>query len=197
MKKAIKECGLKGCGEFTTKGLNVGSDEGKPLVQVCADLGIPVVIHTRAGEGTNMAGADFTLPNHNHPAHISQLLKKYKGLKIVIAHSGYPKWWEAAIQVARGYPNCYLELSNWNFGVVTMEDFVPILACMKDTIGADHILFASDHPSGRRYRELGFLPGWVGFFKELPEKAKSLGYQFTEAEVKMILGENAKKLFKL
>jgi predicted TIM-barrel fold metal-dependent hydrolase len=197
MKKAVKECGLKGCGEFTTKGVLVSSDEAKPLVKACADLDIPVVIHTRAGEGTNLAGADFTLPNHNHPGHIAKLLKDYKDLKVVIAHAGYPKWWEAAIQVAKGHPSCYLELSNWNFGGVTMEDFVPILACMRDTIGADHMLFASDHPSGKRYRALGFLPGWVDYFKGLPEKAKTLGYEFTDAEVNLILGENAKRLFKL
>ncbi len=197
MTRAIRECGLKGCGEFTTKGLLVNSNEAKPLVKACADLDIPVVIHTRAGEGINVAGADFTIPNHNHPGHIAGLLKAYKGLKVVISHAGYPKWWEAAIQVAKGHPNCYLELSNWNFGAVNMDDFVPILACMRDNLGADHILFGSDHPSGKRYRALGFLPGWVNYFKELPEKAKSLGYEFTQAEVDLILGENAKKLFKL
>lgn len=197
MKKAVIECGLKGCGEFTTKSLPVSSDEAKPLVQVCADLDVPVVIHTRAGSGIDMSGADFTIPNHNHPVHIANLLKNYKNLKVVIAHAGYPKWWEAAIQAAKGYPNCYLELSDWQYGIVSMDDMVPILACMRDTIGADHILFASDHPSGKTYRDMAFLKFWVDIFKGLPEKAKTLGYEFTEAEVNLILGENAKKLFKL
>ena len=33
---------------------------------------------------------------------------------------------------------------NW---AVNMDDMVPILASMRDNLGADHILFASDHPS--------------------------------------------------
>jgi predicted TIM-barrel fold metal-dependent hydrolase len=196
MKKAVNECGLKGCGEFTTRSLLVSSDEAKPLIQVCADLDIPVVIHTRAGEGTNMKGADFTM-NQNHPVHIGKLLNNYKDLKVVIAHAGYPRWWEAAIQVAKDHPNGYLELSNWQMGLVSLEDMVPILAAMRDTIGADHILFASDQPSGKIYRDQNFLKPWVDYFKELPEKAKMFGYEFKEAEIKLILGENAKRLFKL
>ena len=139
----------------------------------------------------------MTIPNHSHPGHISKLLKDYKDLKVVVAHAGYPKWWEAAIQVAKGHPTCYLELSNWQMGLLNYDDMVPILVAMRDNVGADHIIFASDHPSGKRYRDLNFLAGWVDYFKTLPQKAKSFGYEFTDAEVNLILGENARRLFKL
>jgi predicted TIM-barrel fold metal-dependent hydrolase len=197
LKKAVKEYGLKGCGEFTTRDLQITSDEAKPLVKACADLDVPVVFHTRAGEGTNMAGAELSVASHSHPGHISKLLKDYKDLKVVVAHAGYPKWWEAAIQVAKGHPTCYLELSNWQMGLVNYDDMVPILAAMRDNVGADHIIFASDHPSGKRYRDLNFLTGWVDYFKTMPQKAKTMGYEFTDAEMNLILGENARRLFKL
>ena len=197
VRKAVEEHGLKGCGEFTTRDLLVHSKEAAALAALCADLDIPVVIHTRAGEGIDLAGADFSIANHNHPIHIRKLAQTHKDLKIVIAHAGYPNWWAAAIETAREFPNCRLELSNWNFGALGLDDFVPILSAMRDAVGAERILFASDHPSGRRYRALNFLKDWVDYFKTLPQRAEALGYEFTEAEVGLILGENAKRLFNL
>ena len=197
VKKAVKEHGLKGCGEFTTRDLVVNGRESAALAALCVDLDIPLVIHTRAGEGIDLEGADYSVANHNHPVHLGKLAQTHKDLKIVIAHAGYPKWWSAAIEVARDFPNCYLELSNWNFGALDLDDVIPILSSMRDFVGAERILFASDHPSGRRYRALNFLKGWVDYFKALPERAKTFGYDFTEDEVGLMLGGNAKRLFNL
>ena len=136
--------------------------------------------------------------SHSHPGHIAKVIARYPELKVIIGHAGYPKWWEAAIAVAKGHPNCYVELSNWNFGAVDMSDFVPILAYMRDTPGADHMMLGSDQLTGKRYcGEKSFLPLWVDFFKRLPETAKTYGYEFTKEEVDLILGGTAQKLLKL
>jgi hypothetical protein len=69
---------------------------------------------------------------------------------------------------------------------------------MRDMVGADHLLFASDQGSGKQFcGERSELPMWVNFFKSLPDEAKKYGYQFTESEVSLILGGNAQRILHL
>lgn len=198
MEKAIAQYGFKGCGEFTTKDLCVNDEAVRPVVDMCVRLNVPVLLHTRAGEGTDIAGTDFSTGNRHHPSQISRLLAQRPDLKVIMAHAGYPRWWRAAALTARGHPNCFLELSNWNMVVPDLTDFVPILGYLRDIVGADHILFGSDQQSGGRFCGANsFLPAWVDFFKRLPTTARDYGCEFTKQEVDLILGENAKKLFDL
>jgi len=196
--KAIKEYGLKGLGEFTTKDLYPCDEIVQPLLKMCVELDVPVFFHTRVGGGTELAGADCTTQNNAHPKHVERVLATYPDLKVIMGHTGYPEWWEVAALIARGHPNCYLDLSNWNNERHDPANLIPKLACMRDMVGADHICFGTDHQSGKRFcRENSFLPEWVNFFKKLPETARSYGYQFTEEEVSLILGGNAQRIFKL
>ncbi len=149
--KAIKEEGLKGCGEFTTKDLYIYDERVKPLLRKCVELGVPVLFHSRTGAGVEMKGADMTIQNNGHPRHIRKVLDDYPELTVFIAHVGYPVWWEEAAWVARGYPNCYLELSNWNEDRADPASFIPKLACMRDMVGAYHICFGSDQATGSRW----------------------------------------------
>jgi len=196
--KAISKYGLKGLGEFTTKNLYPYDEIVIPLFTICIDLDVPVFFHTRAGGGTKLTGSDYTLQNNAHPKHLERILAVYPDLKVIMGHSGYPNWWEVAASVARGHPNCYLDLSNWNNDRTNLANIIPKIACMRDMVGADHICFGTDHQSGRRFSgDRSWLPEWVDFFKRLPETAKTYGYQFTEEEVSLILGGNAQRIFKL
>lgn len=195
--RAIKEWGFKGCGEFTCKDISVADDISQPMIRKCADLGVPVLIHTRAGSGTEKTGL-FTVENIAHPVHVETVLKKYPGLKVIISHVGYPVWWERAAQIASKYPNCYLDISNWHRDMGEPNSLIPKLACMRDLVGADHMCFGTDQNSGKRHcKENSIMSQWVGFLKKLPEKAKESGYQFRQEEINLILGGAAQKLFNL
>jgi predicted TIM-barrel fold metal-dependent hydrolase len=198
LEKAVREWGCIGCGEFATAGFYITDEVAQPIFKKCTDLGIPVFIHTRAGSGAEMVGEDYTLKNPAHPFHIKALQANYPDLVIIFGHAGYPFWWEEACRIARGSPNCYLDLSNWSLELSKQGDLIAKIACMRDMVGADHILFSSDQVSGKRFcGEKSELPGWVNFFKNLPEEAKRYGYQFTNAEVELILGGNAKRILHL
>lgn len=199
--QAIKEWGLKGCGEFGLKNISVADDETQPLMRKCAELDVPVLIHTRATGGTDMGAiswGDLTLRNLYHPDQVEKVIKMYPGLKVIMSHVGYPFWWEKAAYIASKYPNCYLDLSNWDQDMEEPGSLIPKLACMRDMVGADHMCFGSDQSSGRRHSgEKSVMSRWLGFLKRLPEKAKEYGYLFSQEEIDLILGGSARRLFNL
>jgi predicted TIM-barrel fold metal-dependent hydrolase len=195
--RAIKEWGLKGCGEFTCKDISVADDVSQPLIRKCADLGVPLLIHSRDTVGTEVQG-DFTVTNVSHPSHAETVLQRYPGLKVIIAHAGYPIWWERAAFIASRHPNCYLDLSNWHQEIGDPANLIPKLACMRDMIGADHMCFGTDQDSGRRHcGENSVLMQWLKFMRELPQRAKECGYFLGQKELDLILGGTARKLFDL
>jgi predicted TIM-barrel fold metal-dependent hydrolase len=196
MTKAVDEYGFVGCGELVPEGFNIKDDFVQPLFRFCQERNLPVAIHTRIGTGVDVSGADKTKANSCHPQHISEVMDRYPDLVVLISHVGWPIWWESACQVARDKPNCYLELSNWTFGLADSGEMIPKLACMRDMVGADHMIFGSDQPSGKTLCvEQPFLKGWVDFFKNLPQLAAQYGYDFSDEEIKLILGKNAARIF--
>lgn len=196
MTKAVDEYGFIGCGEFVPEGFNMKEDYAQALFSFCQERKLPVAIHTRAGTGVDASGADLSTNNHCHPSHIADIMDKYPDLTVLISHVGWPVWWESACKVAQDRPNCYLELSNWTFGMSNPAELIAKLACMKDMVGADRMIFGSDQPSGKTMCvDQPFLKGWVDFFKHLPQQATQFGYEFTEEEIEQILGKNAARVF--
>lgn len=198
LEKAVKQYGFVGCGEFSSDTLYPTDEVVQPLLRKCVELSIPIFIHTRAGHGLDMTGDNYTVQAKGHPFHIKLLQARYPDLVIVLGHSGYPLWWEEACRIVRGNPNCYLDLSNWEIELSQPEQLIPKLACMRDMVGADHIIFSSDQASGKRFcGDKSNLPKWLNFFRKLPDEARRNGYQFTKEETELILGANAQRLLRL
>jgi predicted TIM-barrel fold metal-dependent hydrolase len=65
---------------------------------------------------------------------------------------------------------------------------------MKDTIGVERIIFASDLPGLRRAMP---LRTWVEVFRDLPALAREYGYSITDQDVRAILGGNAARILGL
>jgi len=198
LEKAAKKPGFLGFGEVTPEGFTMEDPIVRPFFMKCMELRMPVFVHTRSGLGEEMIGEDYSLSNPAHPHHIRTLQAAFPELVVILGHAGYDIWWEEACRVARGNPNCYLELSNWHLEISNPAQLIAKLACMRDMVGADHILFGSDQLSGKRFcLERSPLASWVDFFKSLPENARRYGYHFTEEEVQLILGDNALRILRL
>jgi uncharacterized protein len=199
--KAVKEWGLKGCGEFGLKDMSVADEACQPLVRKCAELGVPVLVHTRATGGTDTGAkswGDLSSKNIYHPDHVETVLQRYPDLKVIMSHVGYPFWWERGAYIASKHPNCYLDIANWDRDMGDPQGLIAKLACMRDMVGADHMCFGSDQSSGTRHcGEKSVMVKWLGFLRKLPEKAKEWGYVFTQQEMDLILGGSARKLFNL
>ncbi len=196
--RAVNEYGFKGCGEISAEGFRLEDEIIQPMFKKCADSGMPVDIHTRTGMGVTTFGADMSANNPSHPEQVKKLAKKYPDMQIFVAHAGYSVWWQAAVETVDECPNCYLDLSDWNYDLPNMGEFVAKLAAMRDTLGAERICFSSDQVSGPRFcGAKSTLPQWVTFFKSLPEQAPKYGYHFSQEEVDLMIGGNVQRLFNL
>jgi hypothetical protein len=75
-----------------------------PLYQVCAELGVPVLVH--CGLSWSLAGQE----KYARPLALEEVAQEFPRLRIVIAHFGWP-WVEEALMVALKYRTVYLDTS--------------------------------------------------------------------------------------
>jgi uncharacterized protein len=76
-----------------------------PAYQVCADEGLPVVVHCGT---SSFPGSDNALAA---PDRLLPVLRDFPGLPVVLAHGGRGWWYDAAASMALLYENVWIELS--------------------------------------------------------------------------------------
>ena len=141
-----------------------------PLWEAALELDIPVWTHTAHQRAHPDSDARL-----GHPMLVDPVAVKYRKLKIVLGHCGFPWQWEAWSLVVR-HPNVYLDISAYP----NLYNHLPWDAYSK--YGAeDKVLFASDYPS----------PDFKETLKALKEVHLPPDFE------KKILFENAMKLLKL
>jgi predicted TIM-barrel fold metal-dependent hydrolase len=163
------------------------------LCAICESYDVPVLFHT--GETLPLLSPRFA-----NPIFLQEVHAQFPRLKTIIGHAGAKLWWPEALSVVANSLNSYLEISVWLWADNTIEQqhlLIRRLAEARSVVGIDRIVFGSDHLSGRRVRGRSFLPTVVGWLRQLPEQAKTLGIEFTRQEVDQILGYNAAELFKI
>ena len=106
LEKAVRGLGLKGL-KLDPALQRFHLDDRKlawPLYQVCAELGVPVLIH--CGMSWSLAGQ----AKYARPLALEEVAQEFPTLRIVIAHFGWP-WVEEALLVALKYRTVYLDTS--------------------------------------------------------------------------------------
>ena len=170
------EGGLAGIGElaFYQSGIDDEALEKlAPLMQICRDKDLPVLIHTNEPVGHMYPGkTPHTLKQ------IYDLVKKFPENVIVLAHWGGGIFFFALLkkEVRESLKNVYFDTAASPF-LYAPE----IYRYAKDIVGLDKILFGSDFP----------LINPARYFKELDMSGLS------KAEIESICGLNAAQLFKL
>lgn len=161
-------------------------DVVSPLYEICRSARIPVAVHTGGTIG-------LLRPRFANPLYLQDVQRQFPDLTLWIAHSGSTWWWEEALAVARNGVRTYLELSGWQEVARHEEErFVRMLDRARQEIGVERMLFGSDHFSGTRVRGVESLQEWFDWFCELPERSRRHGVVFSDEEVDLILGENAR-----
>ena len=128
----------------------------------------------KAGLPILMHTGDYRYDNSN-PNRLIPILEIYTDLTIIGAHLGGWSIWEEASKKLAHIPNLYVDCSS-SMGWLSNEKTVEIIR----RYGADRVLFGTDYPMWSPYEEI--------------ERFMSLG--LTDEENKLILSENAKKVFK-
>jgi predicted TIM-barrel fold metal-dependent hydrolase len=158
----------------------------------CIELDVPVLFHT----ANTFPPLD---PGLSHPSHLSAVSSLFPDLKVIYGHVGRPYWWQDILHIAESNPNAYLELSGWNHvAAKNPKKFANILREMIDTVGAHRIFMGSDFAAGpKTVGDRNRLPAWLDYLKNLPINAEEYNVQFTDEEIELIMGENAKRMIKL
>jgi aminocarboxymuconate-semialdehyde decarboxylase len=199
--RAVNDLGMKGVVTFSNlAGKTLDSPELWPIYDKISRMGVPLFMHPF----TPLAGdifKDYRLaPMIGFPFDtslgalrmiFSGVFVKYPSLKLILAHLGgtLPYLLERLDFCYRAYPECKVNISrppseflrNMYYDTVTF--YQPALNCAYDFVGTEKMLMGSDYP-----HVIGDLPRAITSIRESA---------FTEEEKKMILGENARKLFSI
>ena len=98
-----------------------------PVIELAGALGVPVFIHSGH-------------PPYSLPWQIGWLAERHPDVPIALLHMGHAHgvYVDAALKVARRYPNLYLETSGTSMSVKIREAY--------ETVGQDRVLFGIDSP---------------------------------------------------
>ena len=155
--------------------VHINDERYLKLITAAVDLGLLVIIH---------AGIDVGLPEEVHcpPEEAVQMLcyveehaKDPASAKIILAHTGGWKQWDAVEELLVGKP-VYFDLA-YTFGFISESQLLRII----QNHGADRILFATDSPWNDQAEDIHVL-------QQLP---------LSQEEQAAILGENAARLLRL
>lgn len=115
----------------------------QPIYELCSKYDIPVVFHTGANTG------DMACTKYNDPKHIVDITKKYKDLKVVIAHFFWPKM-EYCYEITKDLKNIYYDTSAMADDEVIecSGGWNKVVEILKKTVllKPDNVLFGTDWP---------------------------------------------------
>jgi len=132
----------------------------RPVLDLARSTSRPILLHT----------GDFS---YTAPAMMADMVRNYPDVVFVLGHSGSLAFVRDAIEVAKAFPNTYLETSGMTSPLM--------LRRAVDELGAERILFGSDYP----------------FWHPAVERARVDSAGLDPAASMLILGENAQRVFGL
>ncbi len=172
------------------------------LYEKCAELGVPVCIHTGAGV--------YRYSKYSYPIYLDEPAHDFPELEFILAHvaGGIGLPWQEACNVARFNPNISVDLAEVALGVIKggtrgkdgkYKDHTPAFMDMLDILrnwlpgGCTSIIFGTDYP----WVPMEVTKAWVDLFKNLPAVAVEHGYDFSQEEVDLMCYKNAIRIMKL
>ena len=157
---------------------DIDDEKAYPIYALCAEYGLPILMH--------MGDPRF---DYSHPDRLHRVLTDFPTLTVVAAHMGGWANWDYACERLSGFANLYVDTSSSmatpakEYGIQPyVESLSPDhTAALIRKWGAEKVLFGSDYPMWSQAEDLAV------FF--------AMG--LTEDENRMILSENAKRVFSI
>jgi predicted TIM-barrel fold metal-dependent hydrolase len=149
-----------------------------PIYELCVEYDLPILMH--------MGDPRF---DYSHPDRLYRVLTDFPTLTVVAAHMGGWANWDYACDKLSDFRNLYVDTSSSmatpakEYGIEPhVESLTPAhTAALIRRWGAEKVLFGSDYPMWSQADDL------AGFFE--------MG--LTDAENRLILSENAKRVFSI
>lgn len=187
LRQGVEEFGLVGLKLYPTTGFYPDDDVCVPLYRFCAERGLPVLLH----QGHSAASLKS---KYGHPMHADAVAADFPDLAIILGHGGrIETWGQEAISVAIYKTNVHLDISLWQHWL-SVDGFVEKFAFLRDRVGLDRVLFASDMTN----IEVSLtLKAYVDLIRSLPEWAKQKNMRLPQEEIDLVLGGNAVRIYRL
>jgi predicted TIM-barrel fold metal-dependent hydrolase len=188
IERAHAELGLAGVKIWPPAGVRPNEACCYRLYERCAELRLPVVIHT--GQEIGPLRSDGT-----QPILADQPANDFPELTFVLAHAGMA-WWQEAAEIAWHHHNVFLDIAYWQAKYLrSPERFAAELRALISTAGSGRVMFGTDWPALRTVRRVRH-DTWVGVLRALPDEPLG-GVSFEREEIDLLLGGNAEAVLGL
>ncbi len=148
-----------------------------PAYETAQELDVVVTCH---------CGVDEYTVHYSQPKYYSEVLDNYPKLRLVLCHLG-SGYFDQSVAMAKKYPNLYFDCSevispqaHWG-GLPSNAEGDAKLASVIRQIGVERVMYGSDYP----------------FFDFREGIDRILRLDLSDADKRMILGENAIRIYKL
>lgn len=187
LERGLTEWGMLGLKLYPTTGFYPDDEIVYPLYRICERYGVPVLLH----QGHSGGGLKS---KYGHPMYVDSAAADFPEVNFVMGHGGRLETWaHEALSVAVYKANVYIEISLWQHWA-SPEDLVRKFVWIRDRIGIERLMFASDMTN----IEVSLtLKEWVDTVKMLPEWARQMNNRLTDEEMALVLGGNAERLYRL
>jgi uncharacterized protein len=176
---ARNEFGIRGVKIWPPAGALPNEPYCYRVYERCAELGLPVVVHT--GQEIGPLRSDCT-----RPLFVDQPANDFPELTFVLAHAGMG-WWQEAAEIAWHHPNVYVDIAYWQAKYLrSPQRFCEELRALISTAGKDRVLFGTDWPAMRKVPRVKH-DTWVQLLRALPQSAPG-GVRFEPEEIDLLLG---------
>lgn len=185
---AASEYGIRGVKIWPPAGARPNDPYCYRVYERCAELDLPVVIHT--GQEIGPLRSECT-----QPIFVDQPANDFPELTFVLAHAGMG-WWQEAAEMAWHHPNIVLDIAYWQAKFLrSPERFCDELRALIATAGKHRVMFGTDWPAMRRVRRADHV-NFLKTLRELPEHAPG-GISFERDEIDLLLGGVAERVLGL
>lgn len=142
VERAVKELGLRGIKLYPHAGFYPNDPRLGPVYQKCAELGVPVVIHT------GVKAVRWQWLKYNRPLYVDDVATNFPNLKVVMCHGGFP-WADEFLAVAHANPNVWVDISFLDYVETTFRRpglAEEILKNLVGVVGSERLLWGSEGP---------------------------------------------------
>ncbi len=195
LEKGLTEWGMKGLKFHPDAGYYPNDPACFPLYEKCVELDVPLLSHC------GLIFIPFEV-KYNNPIYLDDVQTAFPDLRIIAAHMGGISGTLTLAEIASLKSGISTEISYTGQMLARgaprfLLNNLRMLMDLPLTFAVpfkNRILFGSDWPYANAMME---REDWVNWVKKLPKNGKEHGLKFTEEEVRLILGENAKKILKI
>lgn len=142
VERAIVDLGLQGIKLYPHSGFYPNDPRLDPVYGKCAELGVPVVIHT------GIKAVRWQRMRFNQPIYVDDVATNHPKLNVVMCHGGFP-WVDEFLAVAHSNPNVWVDITFLDYIERTFQRAglaEETMRSLVNLIGPDRLLWGSEGP---------------------------------------------------